>query len=96
VPTFEVEERFWRGYAQLSREERAAFQRMRRRFVADLRAGRLRVGLRVRALEGHEGIYEITWAPDGRATFHYGEARRPGEAHIVWRRVGGHEIFDNP
>ena len=38
----------------------------------------------------------MTWAADGRATFRYGEPRRPGEPHVIWRRVGTHDIFDNP
>jgi hypothetical protein len=36
------------------------------------------------------------WAPDGRATFEYGEPIRPGERHVIWRRIGGHEILDDP
>lgn len=67
------------------------------KFVADLKAGRRpRRGLRVRGVAGYPGIFEITWAPDGRATFDYGEAVHPGERHVIWRRVGTHDIFDNP
>ncbi|WP_267885298.1 hypothetical protein [Streptomyces sp. NRRL F-5126] len=36
----------------------------------------------------------MTWAPDGRATWQFGAQVRDDETHIVWRRVGGHEIFD--
>lgn len=36
---------------------------------------------------------EMTWAPDGRATWQYGDEVRPGVTHILWRRVGGHDIF---
>ncbi len=65
--------------------------------IKDLRAKRsLRAGLRVRGVEGHPGVFEMTWAPDGRATFEYGPEKKPGEKHIIWRRIGGHEIFDNP
>jgi hypothetical protein len=28
--------------------------------------------LRVQRVQGHEGVWELTWAPDGRATFSYG------------------------
>jgi hypothetical protein len=38
----------------------------------------------------------MTWAPDGRATFHYGDPIREGEPHLVWRRVGTHAILANP
>ena len=38
----------------------------------------------------------MTWADDGRATFEYGEEVRAGHPHIIWRRVGTHDILDNP
>ncbi len=28
--------------------------------------------------------------------FHYGEEVRLGEPHIVWRRIGTHDIFRQP
>jgi hypothetical protein len=34
--------------------------------------------------------WEMTWAPDGRATLEYGTERRPGEPHVIWRRIGTH------
>jgi hypothetical protein len=30
------------------------------------------------------------------ATFSYGDERVSGQPHIIWRRVGGHEIFKQP
>ncbi|WP_267887199.1 hypothetical protein [Thermobifida halotolerans] len=36
----------------------------------------------------------MTWAPDGRATWQYGEERVPGKPHVIWRRVGTHAIFN--
>lgn len=38
----------------------------------------------------------MTWAADGRATFEYGEPMLPGQPHIIWRRIGTHEVFRNP
>jgi hypothetical protein len=35
-------------------------------------------------------------APDGRATFSYGEEMRPGEPHVIWRRVGTHDVLRDP
>lgn len=32
------------------------------------------------------GVFELTWAPDGRATFSYGEVHIAGKAHVIWRR----------
>jgi hypothetical protein len=39
--------------------------------------------LRVKRVQGHPGVWEMTWAPDGRATFEYGAEVRPGEAHVI-------------
>jgi hypothetical protein len=33
---------------------------------------------------------------DGRATFEYGDEIQPGEAHIIWRRIGTHSVFRQP
>jgi len=41
----------------------------------------------------------MTWSfagPDGRATFEYGDSILPDEPHIIWRRVGTHDIFREP
>ena len=66
----------------------------RRKFVADLQRGQgFRQGLRVKGVRGALGMFELTWANDGRATFSYGESRREGEAHIVWHRVGTHDVL---
>lgn len=53
--------------------------------------------LRVRAVEGAPGIWEMTWSfagPDGRATFEW--VTIDGEAAVRWRRIGGHAIFRRP
>ncbi len=99
MPTHKELPSFWEDWQRLTREERRQFQAARRRFVADLRAGQgFRAGLRVKRVERGkaERVYEMTWAPDGRATFHYGPEILAGEQHIVWRRIGSHEILDRP
>ncbi len=66
-------------------------------FVEDLAAGRpFRKALRVKGVQGGGGVFEMTWAPDGRATFEFGDPEREGHAHVVWRRVGTHAIFGQP
>jgi len=65
-------------------------------FVVDLKAGRFRSGLRVKRVQATAGVWEMTWAPNGRATFEYGNERRAGEPHVIWRRVGTHDIFERP
>ncbi len=47
-------------------------------------------------MRGARHVFEMTWGPDGRATFSYGPSIRQGEPHIVWRRIGTHAIFADP
>ncbi|MET9197066.1 hypothetical protein ABZX60_27665 [Streptomyces olivaceus] len=42
------------------------------------------------------GVYELTWAPDGRATWSYGREIVAGLPHILWHRIGTHSILDRP
>lgn len=96
MPTFEADPRFLRDYERLSQEERDQFKVARVKFVADLQSDRFRSGLRVRGVQGNPGVFEMTWAPDGRATFEYGGSVRNGEPHVIWRRIGTHDIFQEP
>lgn len=97
MPTYDVEPRFLHDYARLANERRVLFAAGYKKMVADLRAGGgFRKGLRVKGVQGHSGVYEMTWAPDGRATFTYGTSPHLGDTHIIWRRIGGHEILQNP
>ncbi|MFE7040364.1 hypothetical protein ACFU9X_13190 [Streptomyces atratus] len=64
--------------------------------LPDLRTGgRFRAGLRIKCVRCASGVYELTWPGGGRATWSYGTERIRG-AHIVWRRVGTHDIFTSP
>ena len=96
MPTFAQTDRFRRDFAALSPGQQAAFRAAAAKFVADLPSGRFRLGLRVKGVQGAAGVFEMTWADDGRATFEYGSTVREGETHIVWRRIGTHEIFTRP
>jgi len=96
MPTFAQTDRFRRDFAALSAEQRAAFRAAAAKFVADLPSGRFRPGLRVKGVQGAPGVFEMTWADDGRATFEYGSAVRESETHVVWRRIGTHDIFTRP
>ena len=66
------------------------------KLVYDLKTGNIRPGLRVKDFRGIQGMFELTWAPDGRALFRYGDAKHAGDKHIIWQRVGTHAIFDDP
>jgi hypothetical protein len=84
-------------FSRLEPSQREAFMTAVALLVVDLRAGgRPRPSLRVKRVVTHPGVWEIRWAADGRATFNYGDEVIPGERHILWRRIGTHEIFDNP
>ncbi|MFD6096103.1 hypothetical protein ACFVWN_06795 [Nocardiopsis flavescens] len=95
MATFSVTPRFRADFKKLTREQAARFRKVvTEEFAPDVEAGRFRPGLRVKGVQGAPGVYEMTWAPDGRATWQYGDERRPGKAHVVWRRVGTHAVFD--
>lgn len=97
MPTFAWLARFGADFDTLSPAQQAAFMVAVAQFVEDLRGGAgFRNGLRVKGVRGAAGIFELTWADDGRATFEYGDPVLEGETHIVWRRVGTHAIFNRP
>ncbi len=96
MPTYSRTSDFVDDYRRLTEDQRAAFKIAVRKFVADLQRGDIRAGLRVKRVQCREGVWEPTRAPDGRATFEYGPEVRPGHPHIVWRRIGGHDILADP
>jgi hypothetical protein len=97
MPTHDELAQFLREYAALPLDAQEQFGKAVKKMVNDLRAGvGFRPSLRVKGVQGHPGVFEMTWSGDGRATFHYGTEQRSGEAHIVWRRIGGHDILKNP
>ena len=99
MPTFETLPRFERDSKILTAQQQAAFRKVvTEAFVSDLAAPDrpFRSGLRVKVVAAHPGVFEMTWASDGRATFSYGDGRIAGQAHVIWRRVGTHAIFTPP
>jgi hypothetical protein len=95
MPTFEVTPRLRRDYAGLTTVQQERFRKVvATEFLPDVDAGQFRPGLRVKGVRGAPGVFEMTWAPDGRATWQYGDQRMPGVLHVVWRRVGTHTIFN--
>lgn len=102
MPTYDASDRFQHDVDGLTAAQRRQLDRAVLRFVADLRdmeAGRrssFRPGFRVKGVKGAPGVFEMTWAPDGRATFSWGEERIAGQRHVIWRRCGTHDILDRP
>ena len=94
MPTWATTDEFEKNWAKLSDEEKAQFRRAVRKFRDDLAVGgEFRTGLRVKGYKSRDNVYEMTWAGDGRALWQYGPEQRPGEAHILWLAIGGHEIL---
>ncbi|MHB8669744.1 MAG: hypothetical protein ACYDAD_04155 [Acidimicrobiales bacterium] len=96
MPTYAWLARFGADFDRLTPAQQAAFLAAVAQFVEDLRTrSQFRKGLRVKGVKGAHGIFEMTWAHDGRATFQYGAVVQ-GEPHVVWRRIGTHDIFKQP
>ena len=97
MPTYGKTARFKKDFAALTSDEKRRFKEAVEKFVEDLKAKRaFRKGLRVKGVKGTVGIFEMTWAEDGRATFEYGDEQVQGEPHIVWRRIETHDVFSQP
>lgn len=97
MPTYESLPRFIKDWADLDDVDRERFMTAVRKFIADLERGEgFRPGLRVKRVQGTEHVWELTWAPDGRATWQYGESLVADEVHVIWRRIGTHDVFSTP
>ena len=97
TPTYELEPGFAREFARLPREHQRAFRQAVVKLIAALKNGDAAPrSLRIKRVQGTRDVWEMSWSGDGRATFRYGAERKPGETHVIWLRVGGHEIFSRP
>lgn len=101
---FETTPAFDADYHRLKVEHAAEFKKVvRDKFVpacdvyAENPAAPWPASLRVKAVRSAGGVLEITWSfasPDGRATFEF--VTVDGEQRVRWRRVGDHDVFQNP
>ena len=100
---YDRSEPFRADYARLSAQERLLFRKAIQEINAAyaLRGGtwppRWPSHLRIKAVRGAPGIWEMTWSfagPDGRATFEL--ITIGGEPALRWRRIGDHRIFEQP
>lgn len=97
MPTYAWLARFWSDFKRLSPDEQTAFLAAVTDFVTDLsKKDPFRKSLRVKGIQGKLGVFEMTWSGGGRATFEYGTPLRDNDVHIIWRRVGTHNIFNQP
>jgi len=99
MPTHEESAAFLRDFRHLTDSQKARFARALARFVADLlamEAGQktwFRPGLRVKPVRGAPDLFEMSWAPDGRATISWGDPIVSGTRHVLWHRCGTHNIL---
>ena len=98
MPTFDRLALFKREYRRLTPEQRARFKVAVAKLIAALSETPPRVPGEplVNPLAGHRGVYELRFAPDGRATFTFGPPELEGKPHVIWRRIGGHDVLDRP
>ena len=102
MPTYDWESRFDRDWSRLTASQQRHFRKARDEFVDDLkemeagRRSRFRRRLRVKGVKGAPGVFEMTWASDGRATFSWDEEIVSGQRHVIWRRCGDHGILKRP
>ena len=85
-----------RAYVPLRPEQRAQFRRAAALLRDGLRTEQFSPSFRIKRYRREAGVWELTWAPDGRAMFRYGDEHAPGSPHIIWLRIGSHDIFRNP
>ena len=91
-----------RDLKKLTREQRQRFLVALGHFISDLQeieAGRLtdfRHGLRVKPLTDVPDVMEMTWAPDGRATFSIGSEMESAKRRVRWRRCGARSVLRRP
>ncbi|HEX4306446.1 MAG TPA: hypothetical protein VHZ54_10435 [Solirubrobacterales bacterium] len=97
TPTFELQRGFAREFARLPREQERAFRQAVGKLIDALKqGGEPPRSLRIKRVQGTRDVWEMSYSGDGCATFRYGPEVRAGETHIVWLRIGGHEIFSRP
>ena len=96
MPAWDQTDTFRRDLSTLTSTQRAAFAAAVTHFAHDLQGGVFRKGLRVKKVSDRDGVWEMTWADNGRAAFSFAEPVIEGEIHIVWRRVGSHGILKHP
>lgn len=96
MPTHDELPRFLRDWASLDRAQRALFLAALQLFVGGVAQQDFDPRLRVKGVQGRPGVWEMTWAADGRATFEYGPEVIAGEPHVIWRRIGAHDVFRRP
>jgi hypothetical protein len=77
----------------LTDEQRSQFKAAVRGFVEDLPTGGFRASLGVKPYRSMRAVFELRWAADGRALWMYGAPIDGAGRHVIWLRVGTHDIY---
>lgn len=93
MPTHDETDEFWRDWRRLNAEQQGQFKAAVREFIDDLPGGRFRASLGVKGFRSTRAVFEMRWAADGRALWMYGSPLEGSEPHIVWLRIGTHDIY---
>ena len=93
MPTHDETPEFMREYGALSEDDRRKFRAASAAVRADLPSRRFRPSLRVKSFRHRDGVFEMSWGQNRRALWTYGPEVIPGQPHIVWLRIGTHDIF---
>lgn len=105
MPTYGTEHRWRDDVSRLTEQQLEQFLSKRDEFVdflleweARRQAGTPRFSglFGVKRMVGQSDIMEFAWAADGRCTWRYGLPILEGKVHIIWRRIGTHDIYDDP
>lgn len=96
MPTHQELPRFLRDWERLGPEQRRTFVSALSLFITGVVDQSFAPQLRIKLVQGEPGVWEMSWAADGRATFSYGPEVIAGQPHVIWRRIGTHDIFRRP
>jgi hypothetical protein len=96
LPTFDRLALFKRDYRKLPPEQGRRFRVAVMKLVAALSEDppRLPGEPLVKLLVRLGRVYELRFDGDGRATFTL--TRREGQPHVIWRRIGSHDVLREP
>jgi hypothetical protein len=109
MPTFGADDSFRHDVKRLSKTHRAQFIEARDEFIAAFqecerslgtaaqqRLPRFPAKIGVKRMVDHGAIMEFRWGEGGRCTWEYGVSPFEGMFHVHWRRIGDHEIYNDP
>lgn len=98
MATYSSTNSFQRDFAGLDPRYQERFKALaKERFSPAIDAGPpYPADLRMIPMSGEDGIRELTVDRDIRATWEFGEPVHDGVPHVIWRRIGNHDVYRNP